>query len=219
MCVLCVCVWIIGLDWCCYQCYKLKRAKAFEQRLNSHLEMLAATESNEYQRLIWPNKMAKTIREKNTSIKHEVKNNNNNKCICIYTHSNIHKRASIKTKQMSESLTLKESIRMMLMTAKTSCKEFVRSAHPLVWLWVNSYIFFFSHCIQNDIYTKYELVPPFHPRKNKQFQCKIGHGSVVCDCIDRMLKFYIIFFPRFSEKTMKMWRGRKKKITFNVQRE
>lgn len=47
---------------------------------------------------------------------------------------------------MSESLTLKESILMMVMTAKTKCIEFV---HPCVA--ANQVVF--SRCIQNKYHT------------------------------------------------------------------
>lgn len=49
---------------------------------------------------------------------------------------------------MSESLTLKESILMMVMTAKTKCIEFV---HPCVA--ANQVEFVFSRCIQNKYHT------------------------------------------------------------------
>lgn len=48
---------------------------------------------------------------------------------------------------------------------------------------------------------------------NKQFQCKIGHGFTVCECIDRMLTFHIL--PKaFEEKknTMKFREKEGKKI-------
>lgn len=126
LCCVRLCAWIIGLDWCCcYQCYKLKKARALEQQLNSHLELLAAIESKWIStvNLTKQNREAKTILTTNM----EREKNNNNK----WKHSQKSKlkRLSIKTKQMSESLTFKESILMMVMTAKTRCKEFV---HPCV---------------------------------------------------------------------------------------